>query len=88
MFFFASLTKGFFMFFQAPTHKNNVFDIQIRGNFRDSKDSFYSISENDFVHITFIKREDNSIWEEVRPLMILESIDEFFLQKMNFQSLP
>ena len=43
------------MFFQAPTHKNNTFDVQIKGNFRDSKDSFYSISEKDFVHITFVK---------------------------------
>ena len=66
------------MFFQAPTHKNNTFDVQIKGNFRDSKDSFYSISEKDFVHITFVKREDKSIWEEVRPLMMLETIDEFF----------
>jgi hypothetical protein len=30
------------------------------------------------VHITFVKREDKSIWEEVRPLMMLEAIDEFF----------
>ena len=66
------------MFFEAPNHKANSFDIQIKGNFRDSKDSFYSINDKDFVHITFIKREDKSIWEEVRPLMILDSIDEFF----------
>lgn len=66
------------MFFEAPNHKANSFDIQIKGNFRDSKDSFYSITDKGFVHITFIKREDKSIWEEVRPLMILDSIDEFF----------
>ena len=66
------------MFFEVPNHKANSFDIQIKGNFRDSKDSFYSITDKGFVHITFIKREDKSIWEEVRPLMILDSIDEFF----------
>ena len=66
------------MFFQAPTHKDNTFDVQIKGNFRDSKDSFYSISEKDFVHITFVKREDKSIWEEVRSLMMIDTIDEFF----------
>ena len=66
------------MYFDAPTHKNNTFDVLLKGNFRDSKDSFYSISEKDFVHITFVKREDKTIWEEVRSLMMIETIDEFF----------
>ena len=61
------------MFFQAPTHKNNTFDVQIKGNFRDSKDSFYSISEKDFVHITFVKREDKSIW---RRAQLTETLKE------------
>jgi hypothetical protein len=66
------------MFFTPPIHKNNIFDVLIKGNFRDSKDSFYSFSEKDFVHITFVKREDKTIWEEVRSLMMIDSIDEFF----------
>ena len=66
------------MFFTPPIHKNNTFDVLIKGNFRDGKDSFYSISEKYFVHITFVKREDKTIWEEVRSLMMFENIDEFF----------
>ena len=66
------------MFFTPPIHKNNIFDVLIKGNFRDSKDSFYSFSEKDFVHITFVKGENKTIWEEVRSLMMIDSIDEFF----------
>ena len=66
------------MYFEAPIHKNNTFDILIKGNFRDSNDSFYSISGKDFVHITFVKRADKTIWEEVRSLMMIETIEEFF----------
>lgn len=61
-----------------PDHKMNFFNVQIQGNFKDSKDSFYSFTKKDFVHITFVKREDGSIWEEVRELIFMDVLEQFF----------
>lgn len=66
------------MYFNAPDHKTNFFNVQIQGNFKDSKDSFYSFTKKDFVHITFVKREDGSIWEEVRELIFMDVLEQFF----------
>jgi hypothetical protein len=66
------------MLFEAPNHKKNILSIRIEGNFVDSNDSFYSFSGDDIVHITFIKKSDGSICEEVRKLIFLEGIDQFF----------
>lgn len=66
------------MLFEAPDHKTNKFSIQISGNFTDSKDSFYRFTEDEIVHITFTKKTDGSIFEEVRKLILLEGIEHFF----------
>ena len=66
------------MLFTPPDHKKNILSIRIKGNFKDSKDSFYSFSDDDIVHITFVKKPDGSIYEEVRELIFLEEIDQFF----------
>ena len=31
------------MYFNVPDHKMNFFNVQIQGNFKDSKDSFYRL---------------------------------------------
>lgn len=66
------------MIFKAPDHKNNSLKVQVNGNFTDSKDSFYKIWNDIFVHITFVKRSDGVIMEEVRDLIVLSEIDQFF----------
>lgn len=66
------------MLFNAPDHKQNTFNVQVTGNFKTSKDSFYSFTENEILHITFVKRADGSIFEEVRELIFLDEIDQFF----------
>lgn len=66
------------MLFTPPNHKQNIFHVEIKGNFTDSKNSFYSFSDQDLVHITFVKRPDGNIYEEVRELIFLEDIDQFF----------
>lgn len=66
------------MMFKPPNHKINIFHVEIKGNFTDSKDSFYSFSSQDLVHITFVKKPDGTIYEEVRELIFLKEIDQFF----------
>lgn len=66
------------MLFKAPEHKKNTFSITITGNFTDSIDSFYRFKESEIMHITFVKKSDGSIFEEVRSLIFLEGIDQFF----------
>ncbi len=66
------------MIYPAPNHKNNVFRVSIKGNFSDTKDSFYCFSDEQAVHITFRKRPDGVILEEVRELVIMDEIDQFF----------
>ena len=53
------------MLFTPPNHKLNIFHVEIKGNFTDSKDSFYSFSDQDMVHITFIKKPDGTIFEKI-----------------------
>lgn len=66
------------MLFTPPDHKKNVFSVRIKGNFADSKDSFYSFSDDEIFHITFVKKPDGTIYEEVRELIFLEEIEQFF----------
>lgn len=66
------------MLFTPPDHKKNTFSVRIKGNFMVTKDSFYSFSDDDIVHITFVKKPDGSIYEEVRELIFLQEIDQFF----------
>lgn len=81
------------MLFTAPNHKSNTFSVTIKGNFTDSKDSFYSFEGNDITHITFVKDAHGTIYEEARSLIFLEGIDEFFpadqpelIYKSNYQN--
>jgi len=66
------------MLFTAPNHKANSLAITIQGNFTDSKDSFYRFTAEDITHITFVKDTHGTIYEEARPLIFLDGIDEFF----------
>ena len=66
------------MQFTSPNHKANTLSVIIRGNFTDSKDSFYRFSGDDITHITFVKDSHGTIYEEARSLIFLEGIDEFF----------
>ena len=81
------------MLFTAPNHKSNTFSVTIKGNFTDSKDSFYRFTGDDIIHITFIKDSHGTIFEEARALIFLEGIDEFFpanqpdvIYKSNYQN--
>ena len=66
------------MLFTSPNHKANTLSVIIKGNFTDSKDSFYRFSGDDITHITFVKDSHGTIYEEARSLIFLEGIDEFF----------
>ena len=66
------------MLFTSPNHKANTLSVIIKGNFTDSKDSFYRFSGDDITHITFVKDSQGTIYEEARSLIFLEGIDEFF----------
>lgn len=81
------------MLFTAPNHKSNTLSVTIKGNFTDSKDSFYSFEGDDITHITFVKDSYGTIYEEARALIFLEGIDEFFpadqpelIYKSNYQN--
>lgn len=66
------------MLFETPDHKQNILSIQVSGNFVDSKDSFYRFTDHEILHVTFVKKQDGSIFEEVRNLIFLEGIEHFF----------
>ena len=66
------------MLFTSPNHKAKTLSVIIKGNFTDSKDSFYRFSGDDITHITFVKDSHGTIYEEARSLIFLEGIDEFF----------
>ena len=65
-------------------HKRNYYDLEIKGNFKDGKDSMYFISKGESWHVTFVK-VGNQIEEWVRGIFILEGMDDVFLSEVEFK---
>ena len=65
-------------------HKRNYYDLEIKGNFKDGKDSMYFISKEESWHVTFVK-VGNQIEEWVRKVFVLEGMDDVFLSEVEFK---
>ena len=65
-------------------HKNNNLRLQLQGNFSDSKDSFFSISQEQSWHVTFVKVDDQ-VEEWIRKIVALEGTDDIFISDVEFK---
>ena len=65
-------------------HKNNNLRLQLQGNFSDSKDSFFSISQEQSWHVTFVKVDDY-VEEWIRKIVALEGTDDIFISDVEFK---
>lgn len=65
-------------------YKNLTHQIKIEGSFKDTKDSFYFISQKECWHVTF-KKVDGRIEEWVRELILMDGLDDVFLSEVDFR---
>jgi len=53
-------------------HKYNKFQLEISGNFTDSKDSMFHITSSGCWHVTFVKKSKDRIEEWLREVIVLD----------------
>ncbi|TXB66160.1 hypothetical protein FRY74_06195 [Vicingus serpentipes] len=65
-------------------YKNNHHYLLIEGNFKDSNESFFYISQKQVFHVTFVK-VGKQVEEWIRKLIIVDGMDEFFISEVEFK---